>query len=83
MSAAGLGMVTEDAKKQALTTMIEPAPEDVRSRNKALKGPKPMKYMDADGSPVKERPSSTTGTGWPAGGGEISSSDDSDSDPEP
>jgi len=34
------GMVTEDAMKQALTTMIEPAPEDVRSRNKALKGPK-------------------------------------------
>ena len=79
MSAAGLGMVTEDAMKQALTTMIEPAPEDVRSRNKALKGPKPMKYMDADGNPVKERPSSTTGTGR----GEISSSDDSDSDPEP
>ena len=30
-------------------------------------------------STVKERPSSTTGAGW----GEISSSDDSDSDPEP
>ena len=80
MSAAGLGMVTEDAVKQALTTMIEPAPEDVRSRNKALKGPKPMKYMDADGNPVKERPPSITGTArsWL----EISSSDD-DSDSEP
>ena len=80
MSAAGLGMVTEDAVKQALTTMIEPAPEDVRSRNKALKGPKPMKYMDADGNPVKERPSSITGTArsWL----EISSSgDDSESEP--
>jgi len=73
------GMVTDDAIKKALTSMIEPAPEDVRSREKALKGPKPMKYMDADGNPVKERPSSTTGTGR----GEISSSDDSDSDPEP
>ena len=60
------------------TSMIEPAPGDARSRKKALEGPKPMKYMDADGNPVKERPSSTTGTGW----GEISSSDD-DSDSEP
>jgi len=73
------GFVTDDPMKKALTSMIEPEPEDVRSRKKALKGPKPMKYMDEDGMPVKERPSSTTGTGW----GEISSSDDSDSDPEP
>ena len=53
---------------------------DERSRKKALKGPKPMKYMDADGSHVKERPSNTTGTArdWL----EISSSDD-DSDSEP
>ena len=73
------GMVTDDALMKALTSSIEPTSEDVRSRKKAMKGPKPMKYMDADGNPVKERPSSTTGTGW----GEISSSDDSDSDPEP
>ena len=66
----------DENNKQVLTNLIEP---DARSRKKALKGPKPMKYMDADGNPVKERPSSTTGTGW----GEISSSDDSDSDPEP
>ena len=70
-------MVT-GAMKEALTSMIEPAPEEEQSRKKALKGPKPMKYMDADGNPVKERPSSTAGTGW----GEISSSDD-DSDSEP
>ena len=73
------GMVTDENMTKALTSMIEPAPEEVQSRKKALKGPKPMKYMDADGNPVKERPSNTTGTGW----GEISSSDDSDSDPEP
>ena len=53
---------------------------DERSRKKALKGPKPMKYMDADGNPVKERSPSITGTArsWL----EISSSDD-DSEPEP
>ena len=45
----------------------------------ALRGPKLMKYMDEDGNPVKERPSSITGTArsWL----EISSSDD-DSEPE-
>ena len=75
------GMVTDENMTKALTSMIEPAPEEVQSRKKALKGPKPMKYMDADGNPVKERPSSTQATG--AGWGEISSSDDSDSDPEP
>ena len=65
---------------KALTSMIEPAPEEVQSRKKALKGPKPMKYMDADGNPVKERPPSITGTArsWL----EISSSDD-DSESEP
>ena len=69
------GMVTDDAMQKALSTMID---EDSKSRKKALKGPKPMKYMDEDGNPVRERPSSTTGTRW----GEISSSDDSDSGPE-
>ena len=69
-------MITDENNKQVLTSLIEP---DARSRKKALKGPKPIKYMDADGNPVKERPSSTTGPGW----GEISSSDGSDSDPEP
>ena len=69
------GMVTDDAMQKALTSMID---EDSKSRKKALKGPKPMKYMDEDGNPVRERPSSTTGTRW----GEISSSDDSDSGPE-
>ena len=68
------GMVTDAALQKALSTMID---EDSKSRKKALKGPKPMKYMDEDGNPVKERPGSTTGTRW----GEISSSDDSDSDP--
>ena len=67
----------DENNKQVLTNLIEP---DARSRKKALKGPKPMKYMDADGSHVKERPSNTTGTArdWL----EISSSDD-DSDSEP
>ena len=74
------GMVTDDALMKALTSSIEPTSEDVRSRKKAMKGPKPMKYMDADGNPVKERPSSITGTArsWL----EISSSgDDSQSEP--
>ena len=39
---------------KALTSMIEPTSEDVRGRKKAQKGPKPVKYMDADGNPVKE-----------------------------
>ena len=68
-------MVTDEALKKVLTSMMKP---DARSRKKALKGPKLMKYMDEGGSPVKERPPSTTGAGW----GEISSSDD-DSDSEP
>jgi len=70
-------MITDENNKQVLTSLIEP---DARSRKKALKGPKPMKYMDADGNPVKERPSSITGTArsWL----EISSSgDDSESEP--
>ena len=70
-------MITDENNKQVLTSLIEP---DARSRKKALKGPKPIKYMDADGNPVKERPSSITGTArsWL----EISNSDD-DSEPEP
>ena len=70
-------MITDENNKQVLTSLIEP---DARSRKKALKGPKPMKYMDADGNAVKERPPSTTGAAreWL----EISSSDD-DSDSEP
>ena len=72
-------MITDENNKQVLTSLIEP---DARSRKKALKGPKPMKYMDADldGNPVKERPPSITGTArsWL----EISSSDD-DSESEP
>jgi hypothetical protein len=61
----------DENNKQVLTSLIEP---DARSRKKALKGPKPMKYMDADGNAVKERPPSTTGAAreWL----EISSSDD-------
>ena len=42
-------MITDENNKQVLTSLIEP---DARSRKKALKGPKPMKYMDADGNPV-------------------------------
>ena len=45
-----------------------------------LKGPKLIKYMNADGNPVTERPTGSTGTGG-AWLDMTTSDDDSDSEP--
>jgi hypothetical protein len=72
-------MIADDNIKQVITNMLKP---DTLTRRKALKGPKLMKYIDADGSPVTERPTGSTGTGG-AWLDVTTSDDDSDSDSEP
>ena len=72
-------MIADDNMKQVITNMLKP---DTLTRRKAQKGPKLMKYIDADGNPVTERPAGSTGTGgaWL----DVTTSDsDDDSDSEP
>ena len=52
-------MIADENLKKVIANMLK---TDAPSRTKALEGPKLIKYMNADGNPVTERPTGSTGT---------------------